>query len=215
MRARQRTPENAGHLANTPWRPIEATTRGAARVGVLIAGASLLLVAGITVPVLRTSQDAARDDRARADLARVGDAISRYQADSGIWPANPNLDRDSSPTHKSFETLRGFSCLFMNVHREEGWNGPYLDKGVKESGRYVVSSRSSDPDGVVDPWGNRYYIGYSGLKGPLGERGGVYLLSCGSNGEIETDNTDLVQGKGGGDDLVFVARPALRADPSE
>lgn len=208
MSARHRTPNTATHLATTPSRPIRATTRGSARVGVLIAGASLLLVAGITVPVIRTQQDAARDDQARAELARVGNAISRYQADSGIWPANSNLDADSSRTHKSFETLRGFSCLFTNVHREEGWDGPYLDHGIKESGRYVVSSRSSDPDGVLDPWGNRFYVGYSGRQGPLGERGGVYLLSSGSNGQIETDNTDLVQGKGGGDDLVFVARPA-------
>lgn len=199
--------ERASRPRSSGPRSSGTRSRGSARVAVVIATAALLLVAGVTVPLVRTRHDAARERQALADLARIGEAIARYHADSGIWPANANLDLATSATHKAFEKLQGFSCLFTNVHREDGWNGPYLDGGIKEGGRYVVSSRSTDPDGMVDPWGHRYYVGHSGERGPLGERGGVYLLCLGRNGEIDTGNPDLIQGQGGGDDLVFVARP--------
>lgn len=176
------------------------------RARALVALATALLLAGVAAPRLVRGVDPADLAAVERDLDELGDAILRYRLDTGVWPADGNLDPESSDTWCRFGFLQGLACLYSDVHREEGWRGPYLERSVKEAGRHVVSSRSADPDGFVDPWSRRYHLGYSGAAGPLGAAGGVYLLCTGPNGKIDTTNRDVAAGRRGGDDQLRVVQ---------
>lgn len=156
----------------------------------------LALAAGVVVPLTSREVRRSQTGHAMADLETIAEAFLRYNIDTGTWPDATRSPPDSSRTRREFLALKGLRCLTDNVHRLKGWSGPYLPPPEQEA-----LLRGGD---LLDPWGTLYFVGYAGPGGPLGDEGGVYLLSAGRDGEVQTSNGNVQAARPGGDDLLHI-----------
>ena len=164
--------------------------------------AILTLLAGVLVPAVGNYMEKGKNGKATADMREIANAITNYQIDTGSWPAATNL---VTLTTTNF-ALTDIPCFYTNTHTKTGWNGPYLNKGAMVSGAMTVSvpAASGVPGtGLLDPWGNPYYV-YTFANNYSGTAGGVVLLSRGPNGAANTSAANIFAGQPSGDDLIQI-----------
>lgn len=110
-------------------------------VELMVVIAILGLLSTLVAVSVVSSMGKAKGEKVRADIESVGAACKMYYLDTSVWP-------------ESLEDLLQSS--------EEGWNGPYIEKGMKA---------------LRDPWKRPYVYEYRGSGTP------PYLLgSYGSDG---------------------------------
>ncbi len=183
--------------------------------------AVIVTLALILTPSIANIINDSRVARARSDCQTLVSAIVQFYKDNGFFPqwatsnaggpglvqarvdllvSRGNIPSEDQPsawttgrgdllsnqlvTNAPLYTMKALSSQF-------GWNGPYLSSDL-----------------TTDPWGNRYMINVGLIdltSGPLGRNGvpksAVWVLSAGSNGNIETlyTQSSLIATLGGDD----------------
>ncbi len=164
--------------------------------------AILTLLAGILVPAVGNYMEKGKNGKVTAELREMVNAITNYNVDTGAWPGATDI---TTLTTTNF-TLTNIPCFYKNTFSKTGWNGPYLNKGVMVSGNMTVSvvgASGSAGTGLLDPWGNPYYV-YTFANGYSGTSGGVVLLCRGANGAANTSVANVFAGTPSSDDIVQV-----------
>lgn len=164
--------------------------------------AILTLLAGILVPAVGNYMEKGKTGKVTAELRELVNAITNYNVDTGAWPGATDITTLTTTNW----ALTDIPCLYKNTFSKTGWNGPYLNKGVMVSGAMTVSvpgASGSVGTGLLDPWGNPYYV-YTFANNYSGTAGGVVLLCRGPNGAANTTAANIFAGTPGGDDILQV-----------
>ena len=127
-----------------PQGPRRRRQAGFTLLELLIVVIILGLLAALVGPRLFGTLDKAKRQIAKTQIAQLEEALAQFRLDVGRYPTSDE----------------GLEALVTPVEGLEGWNGPYLEKGVPK-----------------DPWGHPYVY-----RCP-GEHGDYDLLSLGRDGE--------------------------------
>lgn len=168
--------------------------------------AIIAIIGGILTPMVIKEVAKSKISRARADMEAISTSFNEYFADTSYWPENA----DGSTTFAV--DLVGFKCMFTNDKSLLGWDGPYLDRAVIQSGAQVVSYLSGTTyNGVVDAWGRPFRIFYGAVGSATGGPGGaIAIVSGGPNKTVNTTSTNALAGVATSDDLVKVVTKRMR-----
>jgi prepilin-type N-terminal cleavage/methylation domain-containing protein len=97
-------------------------------VELLIVVIIIAVLAAIAIPKFTNSSRAATEVSVRGHLKLVRDALSRFQQDTGFWPAQiTDLYNQTAP---ATALNNGGQSKSLNG---SGWNGPYLAGGTDQS----------------------------------------------------------------------------------
>jgi len=173
---------------------------------VVITLAIIAAFAAILTPILSNYVDQSRMTKAQADVKAIGEAISRFQGDVGVYPmftTGTGLLQESSanvvtlrspgnlPTEDSTTAWTSGSptdsnctsgCVYDDLQDQLLTNvalyttSGNLAKPFKWKGPYIDSS--------TDPWGNMYLVNIINCKS--GSTDACFVLSAGPNGKVET-----------------------------
>lgn len=187
---------------------------GVTLIEVLGAVALILLLAGVVVPTIHDKVEQARELKAAGDMRRIAEAFNGYKLDTGSWPSNERFD----PTVTQQGNLVGFACLYQNTFQLRHWAGPYLDQGfrVDESTTHIAPPQpeaaadvaKESAIGFLDPWGQLYSIFYF-ERGFNSSQGCIAIVCKGSNGELDTLETQAWGGQPAEDDSVQIVTRRL------
>ncbi len=162
--------------------------------------AILTLLAGILVPAVGNYMEKGKTGKVTAELRELVNAVSTYNVDTGAWPGATDI---TTLTTTNF-ALTNIPCFYTNTFAKTGWNGPYLNKGVMVSGAMTVAVPAAGGvpgSGLLDPWGNPYYV-YTFANAYSGTSGGVVLLCRGPNGVANTTAANIFGNTPAGDDVL-------------
>jgi prepilin-type N-terminal cleavage/methylation domain-containing protein len=177
-------------------------------IEILVAAAILVLLSAALVPLLLTQAQKSRVGRTEGEVHAVAMAFRGYYADTGRWPCN------WSTTTPIDEPLLEYACMYSNTQHLDGWNGPYLNKGVTVGEATRVSAPSTDGgyEGIVDAWGNPFEVVFRPADATRpGEAGGlILLLSPGPDRKLETSTAAAVLDAPTGDDLIQIVTRKVR-----
>ena len=153
-------------------------------IEVIVVAGIIAVIAGILVPIIFKEIDEAKKSRAMADIKSISSAMLVFRKDLGIWPSKlPNCVSEATmlisnsgelDDGKMHFSARGFdgtkalklAALYINLGGcYTNWKGPYMASVT------------------ADPWGNAYIINSNAFAGTSG----VWLLSAGPNGCVDTD----------------------------
>lgn len=128
--------------------------QGFSLIELLIVMVIIGLLASLVGPTLFKKVGGAKQKTAKAQIEMLGTALDSYRLDIGRYP----------------NTQQGLDALRDKPEGEEGWDGPYLRKGVPQ-----------------DPWGHAYVYKYPG------DNGEYDLSSLGLDGQPggEDENQDI------------------------
>jgi len=181
--------------------PNSRTDRGFTLIELVVTIAVLVILAGVIVPSIADHADKGKNARAAAEMREVSNAFNQYRVDTGIWPANGN----NTKIRTRHYDLVGLECLFSDTLNRTGWDGPYLNKGVRTGSSMVVakSIQGGGWDGFVDPWGKPYRV-YTYRDGWSSTKGGVVVLCAGQDGKFQSKPHELYDGTTRGDDVMQI-----------
>lgn len=207
---------------------------GFSMIELSVAVAVILLLSGIVLPVLGDQLDKSKAARAAADAKKIGEAFQKYRLDTGGWPVDDlyffetilfQYTKVIGLAYAAQREFQGFPCLFKAPAGSRGWNGPYLQNGIKVGSSVVAarpSTSSTSVAGIVDPWGNLYrlvlifqpkngavQVGFVSLVWGGTTTGQIYVYSAGPNGIYETSNAQAATGQASGDDILISATNQL------
>ena len=131
-------------------------------------------------------------------MKEIASVFNKYKADTFRWPTA----NDSTTIKTGKHTFASYPGLYRNTINNDGWEGPYLNRGVLVSGKMVVNTKTKgEYTGLVDPWDRQYWVftyasGYSGMAGAL------MLVCTGLDGKLSTSAANVFAGNASGDDIV-------------
>lgn len=131
-----------------------AASRGFTLVELLVVLAILALLAGLVGPRILGQLGGAKTKTAAVQIKDLEQAADLFKLDVGRYPT-----RDE-----------GLSALVARPATANGWNGPYLKKGL--------------PD---DPWGNPYHYESPGKRGDID----IYTFGADNAAGGEGENADV------------------------
>lgn len=169
--------------------------------GAIIA-AIIVILAGLVVPTVRTWRFKTEESTARADLARIRDAILRFTADLGTTPTRGRDGRDRQlyrligpglipeGAYYYADGRQGFLTDHLVRNRPRGPAGPGYDPW---HGPYLESLTS-------DPWGFAYFVVTYPLV--LDDDRDCVVVSAGRNGVLDGNYASARDPVAVGDDLI-------------
>jgi len=170
-------------------RPRRASGQGITFVEILIVLAVIISLAGILAPFVADEIDRAAVREASAEVRMIADALERYVADTGLLPTGDF----GQPSFRWLVT----DGILPSIRGDDGEPrdriDAYLVKGDRANDRF---KGPYVPSVGADPWG-RAYVVYVG--GYARDDEGVWVLSAGSNGMVETLGPDTTAK---GDDIA-------------
>ncbi len=145
------TPEPTQLLARVPGR----FQRGLTLIELLVVLVILTLVAGVIGPRVLDQLGGAKVKTAHVQISEIEQALDLFKLDVGRYPSD----------------AEGLRALTDRPGTANGWNGPYLRKGLP-----------------ADPWGNAYQYKFPGRNG------GPDVYSFGADGRAGGDgeNADIL-----------------------
>ena len=163
--------------------------------------AILVVLAGVLVPAIGSYVDKSKIARAQSDMKEIGNAFTRYDSDTSVWPSNASYSSIATTSHD----LTSFTCLFQNTYSKTGWDGPYLNKGARVGTSMQVATSGATNTGLLDPWQRPYVIYYFATGyAASGTPGSIVLLSKGPDGTTNTTTgAALASGETSGDDIAM------------
>lgn len=188
-----------------------------------------VLVATLT-PIAANYVEQARVSRAQADVAVIGDAISRYEKDTGRYPMFPAsaspLFQDSNATvvrlegpgtapTESAPTMWTKTTGLSNADCVSSCTYSLLSSYLLLNTANVgISSNQGKPftwrgpylDVQADPWGRKYLVNIIHTKSSSSYA--CFVLSAGPNGQVDT-SFDITEGTSVTplvDDIIFRVR---------
>ncbi len=168
--------------------------------------AVLAILAGILTPMVIREVAKAKVTRVIADMEAISTAFTQYYVDTGYWPEGYTGNTNER------EDLVVFSSLYQDPGDLAGWDGPYLEKGVRAGASYVVAqSEGGQYTGLVDAWGTPYRVVYGRVgSANAGAGGAVSLLSAGPDKVFSTSDGLALRGEASRDDVVKVITRRVR-----
>lgn len=132
---------------------VKVNTKGFTLVELLVVMVILGLLAALVVPRYIAKEKRGRQSAAKVQIELLGQALDQFRLDTGRYPT----------------TSEGLNALTTNPNID-GWDGPYLKKGVPN-----------------DPWGRPYVYQSPGTHGDYD------LYSLGADGQPggEGENRDI------------------------
>ena len=158
-------------------------------VELLVVITIIALIMGIVGPRVLNYLTESKAKAAKIQIESFSSALDLYFLDLGRYPTSNE----------------GLSALTRS-NNQAGWNGPYLNKGVMVNGNMTVSvpaANGTPGTGLLDPWGNPYYV-YTFANNYSATAGGVVLLSRGPNGAANTTVANVFANTPAQDDLIQV-----------
>lgn len=136
-----------------PFRPLRPSCRqsGFTLIELLVVLAILALLAGLVGPRVLDQLGGAKSKTAALQIHEIEQALDLYKLDVGRYPSDQE----------------GLDALVRKPASANGWNGPYLKKGLPN-----------------DPWGRPYLY-----KNP-GRRGSPDVYSLGADGKPGGEGED-------------------------
>jgi len=128
--------------------------RGFTLIELLVVLAILGLLAGLVGPRVLSQLGGAKSQTAAVQIRDLEQALELYKLDVGRFPS----------------TQDGLGALVAKPASANGWNGPYLRKGLP-----------------ADPWGNPYHYENPGKRGEID----VYSLGADNAPGGEGENADV------------------------
>ncbi|MFH0853173.1 MAG: prepilin-type N-terminal cleavage/methylation domain-containing protein [bacterium] len=166
----------------------------------------LAIIAGILTPLVIQEVAKSKVTQTQNDMEEIGTAFVEYHNDTGFWPHLYIGQQNGTSDFGEFE------CLYENTYNIEGWDGPYLDRGIQSPNnkRVVSYQKAGHWKGFVDPWGQPYTIIYTG-KGSFagGKNGCIAVITGGPDKFITTTTKDACNNRPNNDDLVRVITKQL------
>lgn len=101
--------------------------RGFTLLELMIATGILMLMISIATPTYLKSSLRARENKMRADLALIREAMDRACADTGVYPLPSDLTSATAPASGWVPGAMGASWP-MQAISAASWRGPYLEK---------------------------------------------------------------------------------------
>jgi type II secretory pathway pseudopilin PulG len=175
---------------------------GLAMAWVVMAVASVSLLAGVLIPGVMTASDDDRRTRASADLEVIARAFSAFRADTKAFPSAASpvpAEKVMTADHD----LTAYRCFYASPASVVGWKGPYLQHGAIEGGVMQVAlpaTSSRAGAGLLDPWGQPYRVFAFAVS--EGRPASVAIVSRGPDGIVNSSSTDVLSGQPAGDDLI-------------
>lgn len=162
--------------------------------------AVLAILAGIITPLVVREVAKSKVSRARSDMEAISTAFNQYFIDTSYWP-----DRYDGAASSRVDLLV-FSSLYANTQNLSGWDGPYLERGVLNSGTMRATTGSgTNLRGLIDPWKQPFQIVYGALGAAgAGPAGSISIVSAGPNRVHDTNTNRALVGDPQGDDIVRV-----------
>jgi hypothetical protein len=163
----------------------------AAAIDLVVLATVVVLLIGVSVPIVRHYTVAGDKTEALGDVRRIASDVLNFNRDTGTWPSHAVFafsdgEQALSETHSfgsSDEATHLSRILVTNDPPVPNWRGPYMSL--------------SRPD----PWGHRYVVLLEGLQRP----GTPYpwVISAGPDGVFQTTSDDR---RLRGDDLGLLLR---------
>lgn len=192
-------------------------------VEVIVVLSVILLLTGIAVPMLSSYMEDGRRARAEAEVKVLGAAVTKVNADLGVFPARNSSGNDNSlyvlmtgPTMPTTNPwTRGHRWITWGMN---GTRGDLLDEhllrnspGGQVGAAYATTGNlrwrgpytaGSSP---VDPWGRPYIINVgSGWRTHATRHKRMYVISAGPNGQFDTNWQSLATTEIAGDDIGLI-----------
>jgi hypothetical protein len=169
-----------------------------------IVAAILIILAGLVVPVLKTCEMEAAEERAHGDMIEIRRAIRDFVRDVGLPPTRDLDGRDRSllrlvgaghvpdGAYYLADAQQGELARHLLRNEPQGpgkpgypnWHGPYLHRVA------------------TDPWYNAYIVVAYPLNSPDGRQ--CIVISAGPNGRMDADYSSPRDPVPAGDDLLEV-----------
>lgn len=155
-------------------------------IEVMVVAGIIAVLAGILVPIIFKEIDESRKVRALADIQSISTAIIVFRKDVGAWPVTmPNCVTDVSLLFGDGaldDAKMGFTAMGFDSTAKLNLSVPFAHPAgcyAEWKGPYMAAV-------PPDPWGNAYIINAAAFYGA----GGVWILSAGPNGVVETNIAD-------------------------
>ncbi|MBK8231866.1 MAG: hypothetical protein IT349_18360 [Candidatus Eisenbacteria bacterium] len=181
-------------------------TGGFTMIEAIVIVAVIAIIGGILTPMVIKEVAKAKISRSRADMEALATAFNEYYVDTSYWPEAANGSQNTQVD------LVGFACMFTNAQNLVGWDGPYLERAVRQNNVQVVSyTANSTYYGTIDQWGRPFRVFYGAVgSGNGGAGGAIALVSGGPNKTINTNAANALSGVATSDDLVKIVSKRLR-----
>lgn len=186
--------------------------------------AVLAILAGILTPMVIREVAKAKTTRVIADMEAIATAFTQYFIDTGYWP-----ERYTGLSDEKADLI-GFRCLYADPGDLIGWDGPYLERGVRVGESFQVArvegaaksrdassvvaqppSSSGRYSGLVDAWGMPFRLFYGRIgSSNAGAGGAIVLVSAGPNRVFDTSDHIAMRGETAEDDIVKVITRRIR-----
>ena len=160
----------------------------------------LAVLAGILTPLVIQEVGKSKVSRVKSDMGAISTAFNQYYLDTSFWPSKWTGKTNTK------EALLKYTCLYSNSENLSGWDGPYMERGVRSGSDMIVAVESNgDYRGVIDAWGLPYQVHY-GKKGSGngGPGGAIAICSGGPDGVISTGIKRILMGDPKNDDIIVV-----------
>lgn len=197
--------------------------RGFTLIEIVVIVALVSLLAGLVAPVLSGDLEQARLDRAAADTAGIGKALTDFQVTVDDWPSmdgSGSMDQlrvlisgSSVPTSSPFASSHSFWTWasgsggdLLGNHLVQNSPKSQTAQAYPSSGRAAWRGPYLDSS-PLDPWGRPYLVNViSGYSTHATENRRLWVLSAGPDGEIQTASTAGVTDDIAGDDIGFLVQ---------
>ena len=177
-------------------------TAGFTLIELIVTVAILTLLAGVLVPAVGSYMEKSKKSKAATELRTLVDVFSAYHLDTGSWPNNADLPVVATTSF----AVTGMPCLYTNALTKNGWDGPYMGKGVMNGVLMNIAIPVAGvvpASGLLDSWGRPYQC-YTFANAYQATAGGVVVLSFGANGVLDSSLPNVFAGTPTGDDLTSV-----------
>jgi prepilin-type N-terminal cleavage/methylation domain-containing protein len=179
---------------------------GFTMIEVIVIVAVLAILAGIITPLAVREVGKSKVARAKSDMETISTGLNQYFVDTSFWPDQWN------GTGSSRSDMLTYTSLYANTLNLSGWDGPYLEKGVRNGNTLQMTlGAGAAMTGIIDPWGTPFQIVYGavGANG-AGAAGVIALVSAGPNKVHNTTDVNARAGVAQGDDIVKIVTRRAR-----
>jgi prepilin-type N-terminal cleavage/methylation domain-containing protein len=160
-----------------------ATSRSAfTLVELLVVIAIIAILAGLLLSVSGFVQEKAGNDRARTEIAAIGNALEAYKLDNGDYPTT-GADGGDNSTQVLLDALSP-----TNTDEKVYFKGSFPARMLDSySSSKTYQEVRSSAKALVDPFGNPYHYQYHGKE----DRSGTNFFDFWSQGKKNSSDTNV------------------------
>jgi general secretion pathway protein G len=163
--------------------PAAASRSAFTLVELLVVIAIIAILAGLLLSVSGYVQEKAGNDRAKTEIAAIGNALEAYKLDNGDYPTT-GADGGDNSTQVLLDALAPTNTD-EKVYFKGGFPGRMLDSYTSSKTYQEVRSSAK---ALVDPFGNPYHYQY---PGDTQKNGSTNFFDFWSQGKKNSGDTNV------------------------